>query len=261
MDGQLLDPIPVPAFFILFAIVGGACYEIGFRVGRWWQDREPGEQEGPTDMLVGSLLALMAFLLAVTMGMASDRFDSRRGLVLEEANAIETAFLRAGYLPQPARDQARELLRTYLPLRIVSSATSPVSANIQRGAELQDEMWAIEEEVASVNSSDLIASFGESLTEIVNVGQSRITAALYTRVPGTVLWLLIAGSMLTLGMVGYSAGLKRRRSVLSAAVVVIALGAVLTLVIDIDRPREGFVTVSQQPLLDVQQRIGQPPSP
>ena len=59
----------------------------------------PGEQEGPTGLLVGSILALLAFLLAVTMGMASDRFDARRAVVLDEANAIGTTYLRAGYLP------------------------------------------------------------------------------------------------------------------------------------------------------------------
>jgi hypothetical protein len=68
--------------------------------------------------------------------------------------------------------------------------------------------------------------------------------------------LLLVGSALSLGMVGYSAGLKRRRSVLSALVLVVALGIVTTLVIDMDRPQEGFLEVSQQALVDVGQRIG-----
>ena len=119
MTTQLLDSIPTVGVFVLFAIVTVACYEVGFRVGRWWQDRLPGEQEGPTEMLVGSLLALMAFLLAVTMGMAADRFDARRGLVLAEANAIGTAYLQADYLTEPAAEEMKELLREYLPLRIV----------------------------------------------------------------------------------------------------------------------------------------------
>ena len=59
---QLLDPIPVIAVFIGFVIVTLATYEIGFRLGRWWQLRSPGQQEGPTDMIVGSILALRAFL-------------------------------------------------------------------------------------------------------------------------------------------------------------------------------------------------------
>ena len=53
------------------------------------------------------------------MGMASDRFDARRGIVLDEANSIGTTYLRAGYLPEPASSQIRELLREYVPLRIV----------------------------------------------------------------------------------------------------------------------------------------------
>jgi hypothetical protein len=59
-------------------------------------------------------------------------------------------------------------------------------------------------------------------------------------------------------MVGYSAGLTRRRSLLSAVVLVIALGAVIAIVVDLDRPRDGFIEVSQQPLIDVQQQIGAP---
>ncbi len=61
-------------------------------------------------------------------------------------------------------------------------------------------------------------------------------------------------------MVGYSGGLNGRRSVLSAVVMVVALGAVLTLVVDLDRPQDGFLTVSQQALLDVQRWIGLPSS-
>ena len=107
MPQQLLDSIPIPLVFLLIVAVLLIGFELGFRGGRWWQDRTPGEQEGPTGTLVGSLLALMAFLLAITMGMASDRFDSRRGLVLAEANAIGTTYLRAGYLPAPGYHRGR----------------------------------------------------------------------------------------------------------------------------------------------------------
>ena len=75
--------------------------------------------------------------------------------------------------------------------------------------------------------------------------------------PDTILLLFLAGSALSLGMVGYSAGLTGRRSVLTAIVLVVALGAV-TVVVDLDRPQDGFLRVSQQPLLDVQAWIGTP---
>jgi hypothetical protein len=258
MTSQFLDSIPVVGVFVLFGVVSLACYELGFRLGRWWQDRLPGEQEGPTDMLVGSLLALMAFLLAVTMGMASDRFDARRALVREEANAIEATFLQAGYLPEVAAEDMRELLREYLPLRIVDESAD-VAARLERSIELHGEMWALTEEVARTgHSPDLMSSFGGSLTEIVNLNETRLVAGLYSRVPETVVIILVVGSALSLGMVGYTGGLRRRRSVLSAVVMVVALGVVLTLVIDLDRPQEGFLRVSQQALIDVGERIGAP---
>ena len=100
-QGQLLDPISIPAVFVLIVAILLGAFEIGFRVGRWWQIRTPEETEGPTNALVASILAFMAFLLAITTAMASDRFDARRALVLEEANAIHTAYLRAGYIPAP----------------------------------------------------------------------------------------------------------------------------------------------------------------
>ncbi len=258
MPTQLLDSMSVGAVFLLFAVVTLAFYEAGFRLGRWWQDRMPGEQEGPTEMLVGSLLALMAFLLAITMGMASDRFDARRGLVLAEANAIEVAYLQADYLTDPEAGQMKELLREYLPLRIVDDPAE-VPANMQASVALHADMWAIQAEVArSGHSPDLVSAFGDSLSEVVSLHETRVVAGQYARVPETVMLLLLAGSALSLGMVGYSAGLRRRRSVLSAVTMVVALGVVLALVIDLDRPQEGFVNVSQQALIDVQQRIGEP---
>ena len=259
MTAQLLDPLPVAGVFVVFAILTLLCFEIGFRIGRWWQNRMPGEQEGPTDMLVGSLLALMAFVLAITMGMAADRFDARRALVLAEANAIGKAYLQADYLPQPSADDMRELLREYLPVRIVEEGATDVQANIRASMQLHEEMWTIQATVAqSGHSPDLMSSLGESVSELVSLNQTRVVAGLYARVPETIMLLLLLGSALSLGMVGYNGGLTNHRSVLSAVVMIVALGAVTTLVVDLDRPQEGIINVSQQALYDVQSWIGEP---
>jgi MFS family permease len=259
MQQGLLDPIPLGVIFILFTVLTFACFEVGFRLGVWWQAREPGEQEGPTDMLVGSLLALMAFVLAITLGLAADRHDARRSLVVEEANAIATAYQRADYLLPPDAEQLKTLLRAYAPLRMVTD-TSEVPANITESAELAKQMWAIQTRVAqSGYSPDLMSSVGESLNGIVTVSEQRVVAGIYARVPETIMFVLLAGSALALVMVGYTAGIKGRRSLLSATVLIIALGVVTTLVVDLDRPQEGLLTVSQQALVDVQRAIGSPP--
>jgi hypothetical protein len=258
---QALDTYPLLGILVVFAIAALVAYEVGFRLGRWWQERTPDKkEEGPAGVIVGSLLALMAFLLAITMGMASDRYDTRRGLVLAEANSIGTTYLRAGFLPSPQAETTRELLREYVPLRIVTPETSAmVAARLERSDEIHGELWTIFEEVArTAGSSDLLALYGESLNETIDLNTSRVTAGLYARVPETVVLLLLGGTLLALGMVGYSAGLAGKRSVFSAVVLAIALGAVLMLVIDMDRAQDGFLRTGQQPLIDLQQDIGPP---
>jgi hypothetical protein len=249
---SFLDSLSIPAIFVLFAIVSLICYEVGFRLGRWWQDREPGEQEGPTGVIVGGLLGLMAFLLAITMGMASERFDTRRALVMEEANAIRAAYLQADYLPPTSGDELKGLLSEYAPRRIPSNDRMVVLAEIREGQVLRDRMWAIEAAAAqSGYSADLMSSLGDTLTEVATVAERREIAGLHARVPETVMWVLLIGSVLSLGMLGYSAGLTRRRSFMTAVILIIALGAVTALVIDLDRPQDGFLTVSQRALVDV----------
>jgi hypothetical protein len=262
MTQQYLDQLPIVVIFIAVVVLGLLCYELGFRIGRWRQARTPDiEEEGPSGVLVGSLLALLAFLLAVTMGMASDRFDTRRRLVLEEANAIGTTYLRAGYLPGTATDRSRELLREYVPLRIVTDPDpAALAPAIERSIAILGELWVIAEELARTASSDVLAAYIESLNETIELHETRVTAGVYARVPETVILLLLGGSLLTLGMVGYSAGHTGRRSPVNALVLILALGAVLTLVIDLDRPAEGFIRVSQQPLIDLQEQIGAPSS-
>jgi hypothetical protein len=257
--GQLLDAVPILGVFLLIVTLLLVVFEAGFRVGHWWQQRTPDEKEGPTGMLVGSLLALMAFLLAVTMGMAADRFDSRRQLVLNEANAIGTTYLRAGYLPEPYATDSRELLRAYVPLRINTADRSQLEANFTRSIEIQNELWTMAEEQARrTPDSEVLGLYIDSLNSMIDLHETRVTAIVYARVPETLLMLLVILAALTMGMVGYSAGLTRHRSVLTATTLVVVLAAVLTLVIDLDRPREGFLQVSQQPLIDLQQQIGAP---
>lgn len=259
MFQDLLDSLPLWGVFALFAITALLLYELGFRFGRWYQGRTPEEKEGPTGMLVGSILALMAFLLAITMGMATDRFDTRRGAVLAEANSIGTTYLRAGFLPEPASSQTRDLLREYVPLRIAPDDLAGLPAQMARSDEILTELWSIAEQLAKdTPDSEVLTLYIESLNETIDLNTVRVTAGLFARVPETIVLLLFIGSTLTLGMVGYSAGLTGRRSPLTAIVLVIVLGAVITLVIDIDRPTGGTLKTSQQPLLVLQEQIGPP---
>ena len=74
-------------------------------------------------------IGLLAFLLAFTIGMAAARYDTRKQMVLQEANAIGTAYLRANFLPEPQRGDVRNALRAYSALRVkgVTELIKPAS--------------------------------------------------------------------------------------------------------------------------------------
>ena len=162
---------------------------------------------------------LMAFLLAITMGMATDRFDARRGIVLAEANAIGNAYLQADYLPTRGRPD-EGAAAGYLPLRIATADRTQVLAQHRPRRRPPGEMWAIAAECRPEpgHSPDLVSPFGESLTEYHQPRSRRESWASLLQPgarddPGHPAGRLGA---VALGMVGYGAGLTGQRSVLSA---------------------------------------------
>ena len=254
---QLLDAFPVPLLFALLVAVLIAVHEGGYRFGGWHGRVRPDETEGPTELLTGAILALMGFLLATTTALAADRFDARRALVVDEANALETTFLRAGYLAEPASMDVRNLLRRYAPLRINVLDPGAYLQNLAASKGVQEEIWAQAEAVArSDGDKPVVALFVESLNEAIDVAAAREAALDNGRVPETVVWFLLLGAALSSSIVGYNSGLKRRRGVVGAAVLIVLLSAALTFVIDLDRPRDGLLRVSQAPLETLIEEMG-----
>src|ERR1041385_3910873 len=108
-----LDALPLWGLFIVILLVVLISVEFGYRLGRYRRSRREQEKEAPVGTMVGATLGLLAFILAFTFGLAANRFDIRRELLLDEANAIGTTYLRAGMLPERGQ-QVRDLLRAYV---------------------------------------------------------------------------------------------------------------------------------------------------
>src|SRR5947208_16400021 len=111
-----LDALPLWALFIVILLVVLLSVECGYRLGKYRRSRHEQEKEAPLGTMVGAPLGLLAFILAFTFGLAAARFDSRRQVLLDEANAIGTTYLRAG-MPPERGEQIRALLRDYVDAR------------------------------------------------------------------------------------------------------------------------------------------------
>jgi hypothetical protein len=208
--------------------------------------------------MVGATLGLLAFILAFTFGMAAARFDARRQVLLDEANAIGTTYLRAGMLPERG-EQIRVLLRDYVSARIEAVQSGKLAEGIQRSENLQQEVWSEAEAVGQKNPNSIVVGlFVQSLNEMIDLHAKRVQAGVRSRIPGPI-WLgLFAVAILSLTAMGYLEGLTGTRRSLAVIAVAIAFSVVIELIADLDRPQEGVLRVSQRALLDVQRSMKMP---
>jgi len=254
--GGIIDALPLLAFYSLTAAIVLLSSEAGWRLGNYRRQRPQHEREAPIGAVIGAMLGLLAFLLAFTFGMAASRYDARKELVLQEANAIGTTFLRAEMLPEPERSEIQELLREYAALR-VGGVTSLMTPEVMaKSGALHDRLWA--HAVAEVNAEpELRALFVDSLNEMIDLDETRVTAG-RNRIPD-IIWLsLYIVSILTMAALGYEFGLKGERSWPVTILLVLVFTVVLGLIADLDRPQAGFLQVSQQAMLDLVDKIGAP---
>jgi hypothetical protein len=254
------DALPLWALFISILVVVLLSVECGYRLGKYRRSRHEQEKEAPLGTMVGATLGLLAFILAFTFGLAAARFDTRRQVLLDEANAIGTTYLRAGMLPERG-EQIRGLLRDYAGARLEAVRSGNVAEGIRRSEDIQHKVWSEAETVGQKNPNSIVVGlFVQSLNEMIDLHAKRVQAGLRSRIPGAI-WLgLFAVAALSLATMGYHAGLSATRRSLAILAVAVTFSVVIELIADLDRPQEGVLRVSQQALLDVQQSMN-PPSP
>ncbi len=255
----IMDSLPNWAIYLI--IVGSALLatEVGYQAGTYWNRRQEGSRGVGPSNIVGASLGLLAFMLAITTGVALNRFDNRRALVLEEANALGTTYLRAGYLEEPAGSESQALLREYVDTRIDALEADQFFAAVERAEEIQLELWAVAETLAiKYPGSPLLAIYIESLNEVIDVHTKRIIAVESARMPSA-LWIeLFLMAWLVMFLVGFSNSYDGQRQLLAMLVLALVFGGVMLMIVDLDRIRDGFLTVNQQAMYNLQQQLNAP---
>ncbi|MFP4600090.1 MAG: hypothetical protein ACLFVJ_17665 [Persicimonas sp.] len=231
--------------------------EVGYRFGRRRRNKADPEQKSQTGTVLASLLALLGFLLAISFGIAADRFGERKALVLEEANAVSTAFLRADFLDAPQRMAVQRLLREYAQMRVEyvrRGDLGEVEEGLARSEEAHRELWALARAAAGERPRSVpVGLFVDSLNEVIDLHEERVTVGLRHRIPPSLLWTLYLVAFLSMGTMGIHFGLSGTRNGTTTVALVVAFAAVLLLIVDLDQPTQRLFDVSQEPLADTVQ--------
>jgi hypothetical protein len=258
LSSQPLEFLPLWAMYILSVLVLLLAYQGGLALGTVWERRRPDKAEGSVGALSGATLALLGFLLAFVVNAGVNNFTARREAVLNEANAIGTTWLRAGYLPDPYAAESRQLLREYVDQRVAAVDPTQTAQAIARSEEIQQELWTRAESLAKTSPSPTLALYIAALNEVIDLHTVRINVALVFRLPWALVLVLVVIAILAMGLVGLHAAYTEKRNPLALLAFVLTLAVVFLLIVDLSRGQEGMLKVSQQALLDLQRQLNQP---
>jgi hypothetical protein len=256
----ILDALPIWAVFVVTVILVLIAAELGFRLGMWLQRRDPEAGKTPiSGTVVGGMLGLMAFLLAFCIGIVINQHNGRKAMVVTEANSVGTAYLRAGFLGEPDQTSTRDLLQEYAEVRIAAAADPALlESTIARSEEIHGELWSIvESNVSQGQESAIMALFVDAINEVIDVHSLRL-AAVDLRLPRLLGIVLYVATLLSFLLVGVASSADGKRDPMAILLFALAFVAVLMIVVDLDRPQQGLLTVSQSALSDLLQMMKTP---
>jgi hypothetical protein len=242
---------------VVLLVTSEALYRAG-RASRRRGDENVRSQVSTTQ---ASTLGLLALFLGFTMSMAESRFTARRQIVVKEAAAVGTTYLRADILPEPVRSESKALLRDYVAARrdYFRASASEAPAATARAQAIHAALWSkMDSIVPEVVDSDVTALYVQSLNEMIDLEGIR-DVAIVARLPWTIRFLLVLVAVITIGVTAYATGLGGQRVPLSLVLLPILIAFTVYVIIDLDRSRAGLITTGDLPMIRLQRTLVESP--
>lgn len=221
--------------------------EVGRRVGVRRLALDPEGAAAGLGAIEGAVFGLMGLLLAFTFSGAASRFDARRQLVVEETNAIGTAYLRLDLLPANHQSRLREEFRNYVDARLSAYRKLPdlaaAKSELARATALQGKIWTQAVEACKeVNSPPVTSLLLPSLNEMIDITTTR-TVAGQTHPPLIVFVMLIILLLASSLLAGYGTAAGKNQSWLHMVGFALMMAIAVYVILDIEFPRVGFVRI------------------
>jgi hypothetical protein len=246
---------------VLGAVILGVT-AVGLGVGLYLRKHSETLKE-PFGVLQAALLGLVGLILAFGLSLAVGRYESRRAAVVDDANAIGTAYLRAQTLSEPMRSRSLALYLPYTDASLRLSHAIPGTAKqrraIEDGSALQRRLWRLAgQALAAAPNASAPRLYVDSLNAMIDMQTVRVSAQ-NNRVPGPVLAVEVISAATALGLLAlYLAMLGR-----GVATVVLAAALVTMLLLvtfDLDRPTRGLIRIPSAPLVSLRASMELPPA-
>jgi hypothetical protein len=243
---------------LILAVVLPLLVEFGYRCQDiFLRNREAKGAVGGEGHLISAILGLLGLMIGFTYAMASERYDARRELVVAEANALSTTWLRAQLFDAPERERLSIVLKDYARERMAfpeaGTDKAKLDAHRRRTLDLEARFWTeIRSAIRTPIGETLTESMLESTNQMFDLADAR-RAALDAHVPEAVMWALTVFACATAGIIGYGLRSDSRRHLIASTGLCLLVALAIAQIVDLDEPREGAVQIQQSPMIRVVQ--------
>jgi hypothetical protein len=243
--------------FLSLLLATGVGYHIGWRIrpGR----PAPGRDLSAVSTLTAGMIGLLTFTLSLSINFAQNRYETRRQLVLAEANAIGTAWLRTRLIDGDEGPAIAAKIEEYGRARLdftLAASDADVPVLIARANALLTDIWRIVQVVARRSPTAVTVGLVNALNEMFDDAASQ-QFAYQSGVPEKLMLALYFGALLTMGALGYQFGLADNRQVVLSSLLLLMWSGGMLLIVELSQPRLGDIRVDAGPLVWVVQGFGQ----
>ncbi len=234
-------------FAVLLFVIMLVCLELGGRIGQWQAAKDPEGAKAGIGAIEAAIFGLLGLILAFTFSGAAARFDTRRHLIVQEANAIGTAYLRLDLLPATAQPELREKFRHYLDTRLEAYRKLPdlqaVQKELDKSVRLQREIWSKAQTASRAgNWQPATMLLLPAINEMIDITTVRTTAGQIH--PPLVIYVLLFGLAICSSLLaGYSLSGCKKHKWLHHVVFALAVSITCYVIIDLEYPRLGLIRV------------------
>ena len=231
----------------LLAVAG----EIGFRSGFRKRDSQDSYRSLVTS-ISAAMMGLLALLLGFTLSMGVSRWDERRDVIITESNAIGTLWLRAGLLESPLRDGLRDALHDYTDIRIALGGAGGDREALRtartKSESLHATIWSMVEQARRPGQANpVLTSLINGANELIDIHELRISS-IENYLPAALFVLLITIASVAIWFFSWSFGASSQGKRTANLMLGVLIGAVLLVIMDVNRPQRGRITVGIESL-------------
>lgn len=240
---------------IIFILLLLFALEAGYQLGkRRSGNASPGDSEN-RNLVLTAMYALLGLMLAFTYTFTLSRADLRKDALINESNAIGSAFLKSGMIDEPNRSELRKALLDYAGTRVIHSDTAGNYAKIkdllEQSSQAQSRIWPIVQKVLDEEPpGSAEVSIVNAVNDLFDAGSKRLAVS-FDVLPAILLLMLLFLTCSCLALTGFNSGHSGKINRGGLVLLVFFLAVVILIITDFDRSFRGFVQISQQSMIDI----------